>query len=201
MSHEIIESFRLVYSKYYEWDVEKFKKLLNCEGLSVGDLHDYANVIIEMKNKNRTRNSWEAVSAYMNLPEMPDNFRLDSSPIVICKYINQVYNSNSTLKSELLFVQNNKIDRDKTFRMNILYQVKDFSRIRMNNTGFSSKSLSDFRMRKSASVGLTRQRFSDFDAQNSSSSMLPFNYEDSNRPKTAKGQRSKPIKPNENRGY
>lgn len=73
---------------------------------------------------------------------LPDNFRLDSSPIVICKYINKIYNSNSTMKSELQFVQNNKFDRNKNFKVNILYQIKDIHRIKSNI--FGSKSVNSF---------------------------------------------------------
>lgn len=178
-SPEIIDAFKLIYSKYYKWNQEKFKKMVNCDGLSVADLKEYADLVIDFRKQgilNRSAASFQ----------MSESFKLDSSPIVICKYINKVYNSNSTLKAEIVFVQNNKFDRNKNFKVNILSQIKKMNRIRLKSgeTEFSrTKSLSSFRV-KSAVPGLliTRQ-----------TTMHPIQSPNINcdyrRPKTAKGQR------------
>lgn len=158
-SPAIIDAFKLVYSKYYEWKPENFKTIVNCDGLSVGDLYD---LLIESKqvesidqgtsqmnipfsySSSSTKTDallrrWDTSLATFSMPNLPENFRIDSSPIVISKYINKVYNSNSTLKAEILFIQNNKLDRDKMFKLNILHQIKDMNRVRLNRTGEKRK--------------------------------------------------------------
>lgn len=38
---QIIDKFHETYAKYYEWNVEKFRFVKNCDGLSLKDLNDY----------------------------------------------------------------------------------------------------------------------------------------------------------------
>lgn len=103
---EIIEQFREIYSKYYEWAPDKFKFILNCDGLSVQDLYEYSLLNKSKENNKKSRlkssNGFNFTSDY----RVRECFKFDSNPIVICKYINQVFNSNSTMKSELMFLSN-----------------------------------------------------------------------------------------------
>lgn len=161
----MIDAFRLVYSKYYEWNPDKFKTMVNCDHLSVGDLYEYVKNMTTTTSSSSTSGqqenpsqmekmssprSWDTSASSFVMTNLPESFRIDSSPIVICKYINKVYNSNSTLKSEILFVQNNKLDRNKSFKLNLLYLIKDMNRVRVRPDTLSSKSLGEF--------GLMRRR-------------------------------------------
>ena len=93
---EITKKFSHVYSKYYEWDPSKFSNIANCDGISVQDLVDY------FKNtEHKTRRQSQADNQYSFF------FKLDSNPIVICKFINKIFYSRSTFKSDTAFVLNN----------------------------------------------------------------------------------------------
>lgn len=180
---DLIERFRLVYTKYYEWNVEKFRHMINCDGLSVRHLHDYINFLNDMRNSNKN----------VNLI-LPDAFNYDSSPIRICKYINKIYNSNSTIKAELMFVQNSARDRPSSsstylstssnknnnsssknldFKLNILYQLREINKAdkikQTNAPSVLSKSLHEL---KTLPVVVTENR-----VQGELHSS-PINYED-----------------------
>ena len=76
---QIIEKFGEVYSKYYEWDLVKFENNRNCDGLSVQDLYNFSRLRAFQNYSVR------------HITSLPDYFKLDSNPIKICKFINQVF--------------------------------------------------------------------------------------------------------------
>lgn len=137
-SEEIIQKFSDVYSKYYEWNPENFKNISNCDGLSVKDLYDYSQHFKKDNSKRFRKLSRPTVTTSSLGYSVPECFNLESNPIVICKYINQVYNSNSTMKSELIFVTNsNNLSKqnvlssnqaNREFKLNIMYQIKSLNK-------------------------------------------------------------------------
>ena len=106
---KITERFENIYSKFYNWDVSKFKDMKNCDGLSVQDLYDYSQMLekeMELKRRRPQTASTLREERYKRNHPIPDLIRFDSSPVSICNFINNIYNSNSTIKSELIFVLN-----------------------------------------------------------------------------------------------
>lgn len=202
----MIDAFKLVYSKYYEWNPDKFKTMVNCDHLSVGDLYEYVKNMTTSSTsgqenpmeKMSSPRSWDTTASSFVMANLPESFRIDSSPIVICKYINKVYNSNSTLKSEILFVQNNKLDRNKSFKLNLLYLIKDMNRVRVRPDTLSSKSLGEFGlMRRRVATAKARLDSSADHSSSSSASASSSGVSNSEeyhhcRPKTAKGPRVNP---------
>lgn len=86
---QIIKKFFEVYSKFYDWNVETFQSTKNCDGLSVQDLY---TVAMMRASKNYTPRT--------NITNLPDAFTMDSNPVNICKFINQViFLVHSILKS------------------------------------------------------------------------------------------------------
>ena len=133
----IVDLFSKVYSKYYEWDPSTFKFIANCDGLTVQDLFDYMiflNKKINDKQLRRAKTSYkdfyvrkrshESNNSDNNTSKYqfiyPESFKFESNPILICKFINQVFHSSSALKSELIVLLNtpnefeNIINKKKT---------------------------------------------------------------------------------------
>jgi hypothetical protein len=119
----IVDLFSKVYSKYYEWDPSTFKFIANCDGLTVQDLYDYMvflNKKIYDKQLRRAKTSYKDFYVRKRSNESnnsesitsknqfiyPESFKFDSNPILICKFINQVFKSSSALKSELIVLLN-----------------------------------------------------------------------------------------------
>ena len=140
---QVIKQFRDTYSKYYEWNVEKFKQISNCDGLSLKDLNDYFEFMSDrstyMKHIRNVRSSTASLVSsqfldeefHMNSYKMPECFKFNSNPIIICNYINKVFNiSNSTIKSELVFLTNERSlsTLQPNFKVNMLYQIKSLNR-------------------------------------------------------------------------
>ncbi|CAF0813909.1 unnamed protein product [Brachionus calyciflorus] len=142
----IIQQFTDIYSKYYKFNDELLKKLVNCDGLSVQDLHDYNEYVSKRKFLRKLRpHSVNNLSVLNNEYKLPNCFRLNSNPIIICNYINQVFNTNSTIKNDLVYVLNNthflgniytmtkqKLSKSNKasidFKLNILYQIKSLNK-------------------------------------------------------------------------
>ncbi|RNA29458.1 hypothetical protein BpHYR1_004937 [Brachionus plicatilis] len=146
---QLIQQFTKIYSKYYPFGDNLFKKLVNCDGLSVQDLRDYFDHMKKRKNSRKLRLS--RTNSVANLKEenveyrLPESFKCNSNPIVICNYINHVFNSHSTIKTDLVFVANNtqyvggahKMTKQKLymsnqaskeFKLNILHQIKSLNK-------------------------------------------------------------------------
>jgi hypothetical protein len=157
---DIIGQFHDTYAKYYEWDEGKFKYMRNVDGLSLKDLGDYyaytdkreaymkrmrmASIRDEPLNSStngglsstRTDQHFDMNSGY----KVPDCFKMNSNPIIICSYINKIFkNTNSNLSTELLFLSNSKnydelalasnvTARQPDLKLNLLYQIKTLNK-------------------------------------------------------------------------
>ena len=165
-----------IYSKYYEWDINKFKFIKNRDGLSVKDLYDFkiTKQFIKVKAATSGRN-FRIMSSYrpfragerirttdlsksIQLLCLPKSFYLESNPIHICKFINQIFSNSesNTLNSDLKYVENNiknlnlnllnnnqtNSNSTREFKMNILHQIKSTNKIKPINTSRNT-SLSD----------------------------------------------------------
>lgn len=159
---QMINKFAEIYSKYYEWDINKFKFIKNRDGLSVKDLYDFKLTKQYIKVKSLTSGkNYRIMSSYrpfragerirttdaskqVQLLCLPKSFYLESNPIHICKFINQVfYNSDTTtMNSDLKFIENNiknlnlnvlshnnfVSNASREFKLNILHQIKTINK-------------------------------------------------------------------------
>jgi len=168
---QVVNKFSEIYSKYYEWDVNKFKFIKNKDGLSVKDVYDYkiTKNLLKVKSVTSGRN-YRIMSSYRpyrnedaskstQLLCMPKSFYLESNPIHICKFINQVFANfeKTNLNADLKFVENNiknlsfgiedqyfKINSSTTreFKMNILNQIKSINKSLQHSNRNTSQSAS-----------------------------------------------------------
>lgn len=171
---KIIQQFTNIYSKYYTYGDNLLKKLVNCDGLSVQDLIDYFDYTKMVKNYRKLRLSRANTMVHLKSENfeynLPQSFKCNSNPIVICNYINHVFNSNSTLKTDLIFVVNNtqyvgnsnKMTKQKLnisnqaskeFKLNILHQIKSLNK--PSGSKISSLFLSE-KMKKNKLLNLKR---------------------------------------------
>lgn len=161
---QVVNKFAEIYSKYYEWDINKFKFIRNRDGLSVKDLYDFKLTKQYIKVKSMTSGkNYRIMSSYrpfragerirttdvnksIQLLCLPKSFYLESNPIHICKFINQVFYNNdaTTLNSDLKFVENNiknlnlnvsehnqfASNTTREFKLNILHQIKTINKPR-----------------------------------------------------------------------
>lgn len=146
---QIIQQFTKIYSKYYPFGDNFFKRLVNCDGLSVQDLLEYFDCVKKRKNSRKLRLS--RMNTGLNLKtenfdyKLSESLKCNSNPIVICNYINHVFNSHSTIKTDLVFVINNtqyvgspqnmtkqklfmSNQASKEFKLNILHQIKSLNK-------------------------------------------------------------------------
>ncbi len=156
LKKDIISQFHQAYSKYYEWDEEKFKHVRNIDGLSLKDLSDYYTYMDKRKaymkrlrsgasslrsESTNTNISQERIDHFdINSYKVPSYFKMNSNPIIICSYINKIFlNSKTNLRTELLFLSNTKNYDDLAFagcnsnrqpdlKLNLLYQLKSLNK-------------------------------------------------------------------------
>jgi hypothetical protein len=104
-NENIIRQFANVYAKYYDWNPSSFKAIVNKDGISVQDIIDH-NSFLSMNHLNSAINN---INNNHHNYSIPDRLYADSNPILICNFINNIYNSHSTMKSEVKFIMNNTL--------------------------------------------------------------------------------------------
>jgi len=179
----VVNRFAEIYSKYYEWDVNKFKFIKNKDGLSVKDVYDFklAKQLIKVRAVNAGNKNYRIMSSYrpfragerirtndsinpIQLICMPKSFYLESNPVHIVKFINQVFNNNelTTLNADLKFVESNiknlnlnsqsnlqsNSSTTREFKMNILHQIKNVNKVKpiIFSSRLSNQNESKYRM-------------------------------------------------------